>query len=294
MAEIAQQVAAANGLSSSSGGPITVVPGKLEEIKELPGGKVDIIVSEWMGYALLFETMLDSVLAARDRLLLPGGALLPDLASLHLAAATVHATGLNFWTDVYGLDMSCVAQRLSSEGRSRAAVVPVEAKHVVSHAAVIKELDLTTCAASDQYFNAPFTLQLNPQAPALSPASPTAAPPSFVEVAALVLWFDVDFSPRFCTDHPVKLSTSPSEPLTHWAQTVLALQVPIRLGLPGQDEGLGGTEEVAERLVGRVSFGQGSRHRSLDISLEVEGVSYAGKSLCQQTMLYHMSVDGSS
>ena len=29
--------------------------------------QVDVIVSEWMGYALLFESMLDSVLYARDR-----------------------------------------------------------------------------------------------------------------------------------------------------------------------------------------------------------------------------------
>ena len=30
-------------------------------------GQVDVIVSEWMGYALFFEAMLDSVLHARDR-----------------------------------------------------------------------------------------------------------------------------------------------------------------------------------------------------------------------------------
>lgn len=29
--------------------------------------QVDVIVSEWMGYALLFESMLDTVLYARDR-----------------------------------------------------------------------------------------------------------------------------------------------------------------------------------------------------------------------------------
>ena len=29
--------------------------------------QVDVIVSEWMGYGLFFECMLDSVLYARDR-----------------------------------------------------------------------------------------------------------------------------------------------------------------------------------------------------------------------------------
>ena len=39
-----------------------------------------------MGYFLLYESMLDTVLFARDRWLAPGGALLPDKASLWLLA----------------------------------------------------------------------------------------------------------------------------------------------------------------------------------------------------------------
>jgi protein arginine N-methyltransferase 1 len=45
---------------------ITVIKGKVEEI-ELPVPKVDVIISEWMGYFLLFENMLDTVLFARDK-----------------------------------------------------------------------------------------------------------------------------------------------------------------------------------------------------------------------------------
>lgn len=45
---------------------ITVLKGKIEEI-ELPVAKVDIIISEWMGYFLLFENMLNTVLYARDK-----------------------------------------------------------------------------------------------------------------------------------------------------------------------------------------------------------------------------------
>ena len=42
--------------------------GKVEEIS-LPEGvdKVDIIISEWMGYCLFYESMLDTVLYARDK-----------------------------------------------------------------------------------------------------------------------------------------------------------------------------------------------------------------------------------
>jgi hypothetical protein len=49
-----------------------LLQGRIEEIT-LPVPQVDIIISEWMGYFLLFEAMLDSVLVARDRWLAPGG-----------------------------------------------------------------------------------------------------------------------------------------------------------------------------------------------------------------------------
>lgn len=45
---------------------ITVLKGKIEEI-ELPIPKVDVIISEWMGYFLLYENMLDTVLYARNK-----------------------------------------------------------------------------------------------------------------------------------------------------------------------------------------------------------------------------------
>ncbi len=45
---------------------ITLIKGKVEEV-ELPVEKVDIIISEWMGYFLLYESMLDTVIYARDK-----------------------------------------------------------------------------------------------------------------------------------------------------------------------------------------------------------------------------------
>lgn len=50
-----------------------------------------------MGYALLFESMLDSLLAARDKWLRPGGAVLPDRASVWVAGADSGAFGCSFW-----------------------------------------------------------------------------------------------------------------------------------------------------------------------------------------------------
>ena len=47
---------------------ITLIKGKVEDVV-LPDGieKVDVIVSEWMGYFLLYESMLDTVIYARDK-----------------------------------------------------------------------------------------------------------------------------------------------------------------------------------------------------------------------------------
>ena len=45
---------------------ITIFKGKVEEV-ELPVEKVDIIISEWMGYCLFYESMLNTVLYARDK-----------------------------------------------------------------------------------------------------------------------------------------------------------------------------------------------------------------------------------
>ena len=59
----------------------------MEEIT-LPDGieKVDIIVSEWMGYCLLYETMLPSVIYARDKYLVKGGLIFPDKCDLFITA----------------------------------------------------------------------------------------------------------------------------------------------------------------------------------------------------------------
>lgn len=47
--------------------------------------KVDIIISEWMGFFLLYEGMLDSVLVARDKFLKPDGLIFPNKAKMYMA-----------------------------------------------------------------------------------------------------------------------------------------------------------------------------------------------------------------
>lgn len=77
----AREIVQANGMSDK----ITLLQGKMEEV-ELPFPKVDIIISEWMGYFLLYESMLDTVLYARDNYLNPNGLIFPDKATIYLGA----------------------------------------------------------------------------------------------------------------------------------------------------------------------------------------------------------------
>ena len=58
--EQAKTIVETNGFKDK----VTIIRGKIEEIV-LPVEKVDIIISEWMGYCLFYESMLDSVLFAR-------------------------------------------------------------------------------------------------------------------------------------------------------------------------------------------------------------------------------------
>jgi predicted RNA methylase len=67
IADYATNIVATNNLSNI----ITVIKSKVEEAN-IPE-PVDIIISEWMGYFLIYESMLDSVLYARDKWLKPDG-----------------------------------------------------------------------------------------------------------------------------------------------------------------------------------------------------------------------------
>ena len=68
IADYAKVIVEKNNLSDK----ITIIKSKVEEAV-LPVDKVDIIISEWMGYFLLYESMLDTVLYARDKWLVKDG-----------------------------------------------------------------------------------------------------------------------------------------------------------------------------------------------------------------------------
>ncbi|XP_062090982.1 probable protein arginine N-methyltransferase 1.2 [Humulus lupulus] len=199
MANTAKEIVEANGYSNV----VTVLKGKIEEL-ELPVPKVDIIISEWMGYFLLFENMLNTVLYARDKWLVDDGIVLPDKASLFLTAiedAEYKEDKIEFWNNVYGFDMSCIKRQAMTEPL----VDTVDQNQIVTNCQLLKTMDISKMAPGDASFTAPFKL--------------VAERDDYIH--ALVAYFDVSFTK--C--HKLQgFSTGPRSRATHWKQTVLYLE----------------------------------------------------------------------
>lgn len=226
---------------------------------------MDVLVSEWMGYALLFESMLDSVLHCRDQWLKPGGAMLPDVAVIYVAAATEEAANLTFWEDVYGFDFSAIKDDQMSSAIAQPHVTDVGKSALLSEPAKVKEFDLTTMKASDADFHADFELVASRDG----------------DCRTLVLWFDTLFTARCCSDAPCVLSTSPLEKQTHWMQTVFVLRDAIPLS-------------AGQKLCARCSFAKSEKHRSIDISFELEQQGEDGKPGERAVQAYVMEVASDS
>ncbi|CDO72229.1 hypothetical protein BN946_scf184970.g81 [Trametes cinnabarina] len=257
IAEKAAQIVKDNELDDI----ITVIRGKVEDIK-LPEGydHVDIIVSEWMGYALLYESMLDSVISARDRFLRPdGGIMAPSQSKMMFAlceAGELFKERIGFWSDVYGFDLSAMAKDVYDE----AVVDVVGPETVLSDPVVVKDLYLGDITAKQLDFTSPFKL--------VSTAERR------TKIHAFVLYFDIFFTNtgepvpedtevyivrdgdpilaevwpvggrphqprRMSTGEPLKgkgrpkvtsFSTGPASVPTHWKQTVFFLREPINAG----------------------------------------------------------------
>ncbi|KAI1143475.1 protein arginine N-methyltransferase 1 [Hypoxylon sp. FL0543] len=194
----AKEIVKVNGMADK----ITLIQGKMEEI-ELPFPKVDIIISEWMGYFLLYESMLDTVLYARDRYLAKDGLIFPDKATIFVCGiedGEYKDEKIGFWDNVYGFDYSPLKETALAEPL----VDTVEVKAAVTDPTAVLTLDLYTCTTADLAFSIPFKL--------------TARRDDFIH--ALVAWFDIDFT---ACHKPIRFSTGPHTKYTHWKQTVFYL-----------------------------------------------------------------------
>ncbi|KAM9366223.1 protein arginine N-methyltransferase 3 [Symphorus nematophorus] len=186
---------------------ITLIKGRIEDIN-LPVEKVDIIISEWMGYFLLFESMLDSVLHARDLYLADTGSVYPDLCNISLAAIgdmQKLQDRIGFWDDVYGFNMACMKKAVVPE----AVVEVVNADTLISEPAVIQTIDCNRVCLSELEFASDFCLKMT----------------NTTDCTAIVGYFDIFFD-KGCSNK-VMFSTGPHVTKTHWKQTVFLLERPI-------------------------------------------------------------------
>lgn len=228
MSQFAQQLVAANHLSDR----IEVIAGKIEEI-ELPQ-KVDIIISEPMGYMLYNERMLETYLHAK-KWLKPNGKMFPSRGDLHVAPFSDEQLFIeqynkaNFWyqTSFHNVDLSSLRNAAMKEYFRQPIVdtfdiricLAKSVRHVVDFLQA-DEYDLhnisefNTRKSKFSNNNSVFLVDIPLEFHMLETGT----------VHGLAFWFDVEF---VGTTSQIWLSTSPTEPLTHWYQVRCLLQNPI-------------------------------------------------------------------
>ena len=145
---------------------------------DLPVDEVDIIVSEWMGYCLFYESMLDTVVFAREKWLAEDGVMFPDKATLHLCAIedrSYKEEKIFWWENVYGFNMSSIQKVAITEPL----VESVDNHQVCTNGTLIKTVDLYTVKPEELIqFEVPYKLR--------------ASRDDYID--ALVAYFTVEFS----------------------------------------------------------------------------------------------------
>ncbi|EEQ27442.1 Ribosomal protein arginine N-methyltransferase rmt3 [Microsporum canis] len=196
-------------------GVITCLRGKIEEVI-LPVKQVDIIVSEWMGYCLLFEAMFDSVLWARDRYLVPGGLMVPSHATIRIApvaSSDIVQEHITFWKSIYGFNMSSMLEGVHDE----AIVRSLKPEIMAAESDLFLYMPLHTITAKELIFTKEFTVTLSHDIDSLD---------------GWAVWFDIIFMPSADSKLTpedalpelmkkrdiVAFTTGPGGQETHWQQ----------------------------------------------------------------------------
>ncbi|ESO07324.1 hypothetical protein HELRODRAFT_76772 [Helobdella robusta] len=215
-------------------GIVQVIHGRVEEVS-IPE-KVDVIISEWMGFYLLHESMLQSVIVARDRFLKQDGQIFPSIANLYACPTSLksHHDEVNkFWKNFYGYNF-----KSTTTSNKEPKILTINPKDLISDPHLITAIDLMYADVND--FN-------------IISTSLKFAFTKHDIMRGIALWFDVIFgnedddnepitkkisqasntllessgtslqvfSPGSNIMKPVTLSTSPLHPATHWKQTVI-------------------------------------------------------------------------
>ena len=224
-----------------------------------------------MGYVLLYEAMLDSVLWARDRYLAPGGILVPSHTTLRIAPLSdpdYITDHISFWRSVYGFSMTAMLLNIYDEVLIRGlkpSALPADS-HPFLH------LPLRQTVKEQLTFkHTTFRMEIKEDIDSLD---------------GFVIWFDAFFLPSnddVVSAHShasqwilnggkgIAFTTGPAGPKTHWQQGTLLIDhgkyeaQPLKKG---------------QVILGKISYqkrSENSRELEIEIQWRVDGSKEEGR-----------------
>lgn len=231
-----------------------------------PDGPIDIMISEWMGYMLLRESMMDSLIRARDKFLhKKTGLMFPSHCSMFLAPVrdederrqnnNEYAGAMSDWhnfaettKNMYGVDMGILEKDFDREQKEYYLLssrwTELRPEVVLAEPKMIKHFDMATCTLEDARgilpgeAEAKFSFDID--------GTENTGP-----VGGVAGWFTSDFRSRTDSvaenapkiNNPAFLSTGPENGYTHWGQQTFYLLSSLPL-LKGEITRLEGSIEM--------------------------------------------------
>jgi len=193
-----------------------------------------------MGYGLLYESMLYSVIYARDKWLAEDGHVFPDRTSLNILAISddrFQSKKINFWDDVYGFKMNTMKKSMLNEVH----IEKIPQECVITNPIKFMEFIIKEVKSTDVIIDKDFSLKVTKTS----------------DMSGFLIYFDTYFE-EDC-EEPISFSTGPFSTETHWGHAVLPFEETIKVS---QDDIIEG-KIIVEPLK--------SRKFSIEIQFKIEG-----------------------
>lgn len=165
-------------------------------------GLADVIVSEWMGHCLFHESMLEPLIALRDKWLKPDGVMLPRRVSVYAALVVDEAfyeEGSFLEGNPYGIDFGPIADLPLRQSQ----LVSLREDQIMRAQCHLGSLDMKTVSRTPEVLSGAFTVECD------------------ATTFGLVAWFDAVLS------DDVQFGTGPHQAPTHWQQVFFPFPAPF-------------------------------------------------------------------
>lgn len=244
--------------------------------------KVDIIISEWMGFYLLHESMFDSLIKVRDLWLKPGGLMFPSKAIIYASPCDLSSLmrdKITIFDDLCGLDFAPMKSLLFEEMQSKPYIGLIDKEFLLSkNPQKVLEIDTLTEKRKNFQCHCQFVINETTTTTELIRNN------KVKKMHGICFWFDCQFYvisgsvPSSFTstndingenskqvipgniDKIVCLSTGPYANPTHWKQSTVIFPT---------IEGF--TMEETEVVNANINFQQDdNNHRHYNISIELQ------------------------